>query len=122
MPAAFFPFFPVHNQCSYAGIVHSHAHLFDPLDLSGLLRLILPHALALLVDVAQRAFHIGLVAEARLVLGARRNIIVDGDVAVLARPLLARDPYVGHAGSVAAARGTKPIMDHGWVVGLVERG
>lgn len=52
--------------------------------------------LALPVDVLQGPLHIVLVAESALVLLPRGKVIVDGDIAVLACPLLARDPVVCH--------------------------
>lgn len=50
-------------------------------------------------SLADSPLYVALVSQSILVLPPRRRIIVDGYIAVLARPPLAGDPHVGHGSS-----------------------
>lgn len=77
----------------------------DLLDLLLGLLGILATLVALAVEILKRLLDVLLVPDAGLVVSPRRQVIVDGHIAVLARPLLARDPHVRHAGQCRSCEG-----------------
>ncbi len=66
---------------------------------------ILATLLAFAVEILKRILHILLVPYTGLVVPPRRQVIVDRHIAVLARPLLARDPHVRHGGQCRSYEG-----------------